>query len=77
MSSGAYDSGQVIRGVIGGSTRMWRGGWKVEGMPKSEQECQSEQKWMGAQKWSGDLSGRWKLSDEQTGEQTYWTDVEG
>ena len=35
---------------------MQRGGQKVEGMPRSEQECQSEQKWMGEWKRSGDLS---------------------
>ena len=63
--------GQVIRGVIGGSTQMQRGRWKVERMPRSEQ------KWMGEQKWLGDLRGRWKLSGEQTGEQMYQMNVEG
>ena len=56
---------------------MWRGGWKVERMPRSEQEWRSEQKWMGEQKWSGNLRGGQKLSGEQTGEQTYRTDVDG
>ena len=77
MDGGAYDSGQAIRGAVRGSTQMQRGRWKVEGMPRSEQECWSEQKWMGAWKWSGDLSSRWKLSGEQTGKQTYRTDAEG
>ena len=44
---------------------MRRGRWKVEGMPRSEQECQSEQKWMGAWKRLGDLSSGWKLSGER------------
>ena len=44
---------------------MWRGRWKVEGMPRSEQ------KWMGEWKWLGNLSSGWKLSGEQTGEWTY------
>ena len=56
---------------------MRRGGQKVEGMPRSEQECWCEQKWMGAQKWSGDLSGRQKLSGKWTGERRYWMDMEG
>ena len=77
MSGGACDSGQVIGGAIGGSARMWRGGRKVEGMPRSEQECQSEQKWMGARKRSGNLSGGRKLLGERTGEWTYWTDAAG
>ena len=77
MSGGVCDSGQVIRGAIGGSAQMQRGRQKVEGMPRSEQECQSEQKQMGERKQSGNLSGRRKLSGEQTGEWTYWMDVEG
>ena len=77
MSSSVCDSGQAIGDVVGGSTQMQRGGQKVEGTPRSEQECQSEQKWMGEQKWLGNLSGRWKLSGKQTGEQTYQTDMEG
>ena len=77
MSRGAGDSRQVIGGAIGGSTQMWRGRWKVERMPRSEQECQSEQKWMGEQKWSGDLSSRQKLSGKWTGKQMYQTDAEG
>ena len=56
---------------------MQRGGQKVERTPRSEQECQSEQKWMGERRQSGDLSGGWKLSGEQTGKRTYWTDTEG
>ena len=62
MTSSVCDSGQVIEGVIRGSAQTRRGGWKVEGMPRSEQ------KWMGVQKWSGDLSGRQKLSGKWTGE---------
>ena len=54
---------------------MPRGGQKVEGTPRSEQECRSEQKWMGARKRSGDLSGGRKLLGEQTGEQMYRTDM--
>ena len=77
MSSGACDSRQVIVGAVRGSTQMQRGGQKVKGMPRSEQECWNEQKWMGAQKWLGDLSSRQKLSGEWTGERTYWTDAEG
>ena len=77
MSGGACDSGQVIGGAIGGSARTRRGGWKVEGTPRSEQECQSEQKWMGAQKQSGDLSGGQTLSGEWTGKRTYWMDTAG
>ena len=73
MSGGACNSGQVIGGAIGGSARMWRGGQKVERMPRSEQECRSEQKWMGEQKQSGDLSSRQKLS----GEWTYQMNMEG
>ena len=77
ISGSACDSGQVIRSAIGGSARTRRGRQKVEGMPRSEQECWSEQKWMGARKWSGDLSNRQELLGEQTGEQMYWTDVAG
>ena len=77
MSRGACDSGQVIRGAIRGSAQTWRGRWKVERTPRSEQGCQSEQKWMGEWKWLGNLSSRWKLLDKWTGEQTYWTDAEG
>ena len=76
MSGGACNSGQVIRGVIGGSACTQRGGQKVEGMPRSEQECWSEQKWMGAWKRSGNLSSGRKLSGEWTGEWTYQTDTE-
>ena len=36
MSRGVCDSGQVIRGVIGGSAQMQRGGQKVKGMERSE-----------------------------------------
>ena len=57
MSRGVGNSRQVIRGVIGGGTQMQRGGWKVERMPRSEQECRSEQKWMGEQKQPGNLRG--------------------
>ena len=56
---------------------MWRGRQKVERMPRSGQECWSKQKWMGERKRLGNLSGRQRLSGEQTGEQTYRTDVEG
>ena len=44
MSRGVSKSGQVIGGVIRGSTQTWRGRWKVERTPRSEQECRSEQK---------------------------------
>ena len=77
MSRGVCNSGQVIRGAIGGSAQTQRGGRKVKGMPRSEQECWSEQKWMGEQKRSGDLGSGWRLSGEQTGEWTYRTDAEG
>ena len=77
MSRGAGNSGQVIRGAIRGGACTWRGGQKVERMPRSEQKCRSEQKWMGEQKWSGNLRGRQKLSGEQTGEWTCQTNVEG
>ena len=77
MSGSACDSGQAIGGVIGGSTRTWRGGRKVEGTPRSEQECWSEQKWMDARKRLGDLSGGRKSSGERTGEQTYRMDAAG
>ena len=77
MSGGACDSRQVIRGAIGGSAQTQRGGQKVEGMPRSEQECQSEQKWMGVRRWSGDLSSGWKLLGEWTGKWMYRTDVVG
>ena len=77
MSGGACDSGQAIGGAIGGSAQTRRGGRKVEGMPRSEQECRSEQKWMGARKRSGDLSGGRKLLGKWTGEWTYQTDTEG
>ena len=77
MSGGACDSGQAIRGAIRGSARTQRGGWKVEGMPRSEQECWSEQKWMGAWKRSGDLSGGRKLLGKWTGEWMYQMDVVG
>ena len=77
MSGGVGNSGQVIGGAIGGSTRMRRGRQKVEGMLRSEQECRSEQKWMGARKRLGDLSGGRKLSEERTGERTYRTDAAG
>ena len=77
MSGGTCDSGQVIGGVIGDSAQMQRGGWKVEGMPRSEQECWREQKWMGEQKQLGDLNSGWKLLGERTGEWMYWTDMEG
>ena len=56
---------------------MWRGGRKVKGTPRSEQECWSEQKWMGERKWLGNLSGGQKLSGEQTGKQMYRMDTEG
>ena len=77
MSGGACDSGQAIGSAVRGSAQTRRGRWKVEGTPRSEQECWSEQKWMGARKWSGDLSGRWKLSGKWTGEWTYRMDAEG
>ena len=77
MSGGACDSGQAIRGVIGGSTRMRRGRRKVEGTPRSEQECWSEQKWTGARTRLGDLSGGRKLSGERTGKRMYRTDTAG
>ena len=77
MSRGAGKSRQAIGGVIGGGTRTWRGGWKVERMPRSGQECRSEQKWMGEWKWLGDLRGRWKLSGKWTGEWMYQTNTEG
>ena len=77
MSGGACDSGQAIGGAIGGSARTRRGGRKVEGTPRGEQECRSEQKWMGARKRSGDLSGGRKSSGERTGERTYRTDAAG
>ena len=77
MSGGACDSRQAIGGAIRGSTRTRRGRRKVEGTPRSEQECQSEQKWMGARKQLGDLSGGWKLLGEQTGEQMYQMDAAG
>ena len=56
---------------------MRRGGWKVERMPRSGQECRSEQKWMGERKRLGDLSGGQKLSGKWTGVWTYLMDVEG
>ena len=56
---------------------MQRGKQMVERTPRSEQECRSEQKWMDERKRSGDLRGRWKLLGEQTGEQTYQTNVKG
>ena len=77
MSSSVCNSGQVIGGAVGGSAQMRRGGRKVKGMPRSEQECQSEQKWMGEWKGLGDLSGGQKLSGEWTGKRTYWMYVEG
>ena len=77
MSGGACNSGQAIRGAIGGSARARRGGRKVEGTLRSEQECRSEQKWMGAWKQSGDLSSGRKLSGERTGERTYRMDAAG
>ena len=77
MSSGACDSRQAVGGAVGGSARTQRGGQKVEGIPRSEQECWSEQKWMGVRKQSGDLSGGRKLSGERTGEWTYRTDMAG
>ena len=73
MSGGACNSRQAI----GGSARARRGRQKVEGTPRSEQECWSEQKWMGARKRSGDLSGGWKLSGERTGERMYRMDAAG
>ena len=77
MSGGVCDSGQAIGGAIGGSARARRGEQKVEGMPRSEQECWSEQKWIGARKQSGDLSSGQKLSGKWTGERMYWMDVAG
>ena len=77
MSGGACNSGQAIRGAIGGSAQTRRGGRKVEGTPRSEQECRSEQKWMGVWKWLGDLSGGRKLSGERTGERIYQMDAVG
>ena len=77
MSGGVGNSRQVIGGAIGGGMRTRRGGWKVERMSRSEQEWRSEQKWMGEWKQLGDLRGGWKLSGEQTGEWTYWTNTEG
>ena len=71
MSRGVGNSGQVIRGVIRGGAQMWRGGCKVERMPRSEQEYRSEQK------QSGDLRGGQKLLGKQTGKQTYQMNVEG
>ena len=64
MSGGVGESGQVIRGALGGSMQRWRGGQKVERMPRSEQECRSEQKWMGEQKRSGDQGHKQEQSDK-------------
>ena len=50
MSGGVGRSGQASGGVSGGGAQMQRGGWKVEQMPRSEQEWRSEWKWLGDQR---------------------------
>ena len=62
MSRGVGESRQASEGVSRGSAWTWRGGRKVEWMPRSEQE------WMGEWKQLGDWRGRWKWLSEWTDE---------